>query len=105
MTDPKTQTEIMAATEYIINDKGHPEVFNGYTINSDLIDKLKELKLVEPLDLRVTSKTLDTVIDYSDAIYWDTSASQRNFLSYTSASLNLLLSLVSPTCQYLLSSL
>jgi SAM-dependent methyltransferase len=61
------------ATEYIINDKDHPEFFNKKTIYSDLIDKLKELKLVEPLDLRITTKTLDTVIDYSDAVYWDTS--------------------------------
>jgi SAM-dependent methyltransferase len=61
------------ATEYIINDKDHPEFFNRKTIYSDLIDKLKELKLVEPLDLRITTKTLDTVMDYSDAVYWDTS--------------------------------
>jgi SAM-dependent methyltransferase len=51
-------------TEYIINDKKHPEFFNKRTIYSDLIDKLERLKLVEPLDLRITSKTLDTVIDF-----------------------------------------
>jgi SAM-dependent methyltransferase len=59
------------ATEYIINDKDHQEFFNRKTIYSDLIDKLDLLKLVEPLDLRITTKTLDTVIDYPDAIYWD----------------------------------
>src|SRR5215211_3879132 len=61
------------ATEYIINGKYHPEFFNRKTIYSDLIDKLDSLKLVEPLDLRITTKTLDTVMDYSDAVYWDTS--------------------------------
>ena len=59
------------ATEYIINDKDHPEFFNRKTIYSDLIDKLDSLKLVEPLDLRITTKTLDTVIDYSKAVYLD----------------------------------
>ena len=53
------------ATEYIINDKDHPEFFNRKTIYSDLIDKLDSLKLVEPLDLRITTKTLDTVMDFS----------------------------------------
>jgi len=51
-------------TEYIINDKEHPEFFNKRTIYSDLIDKLERLKLVEPIDLRITSKTLDIVIDF-----------------------------------------
>jgi SAM-dependent methyltransferase len=51
-------------TEYIINDKEHPEFFNKRTIYSDLIDKLERLKLVEPLDLKITTKTLDTVIDF-----------------------------------------
>src|SRR5918994_690048 len=59
------------ATEYIINDKDHPEFYNKKTIYSDLIDKLDSLKLVEPLDLRITTKTLDTVMDYSNALYWD----------------------------------
>ena len=60
------------ATEYIINDKDHPEFFNRKTIYSDLIDKLDSLKLVEPLDLRITTKTLDTVMDYpKTAVYWD----------------------------------
>ena len=60
------------ATEYIINDKDHPEFFNKKTIYSDLIDKLDSLKLVEPLDLRITTKTLDTVMDYTEtAANWD----------------------------------
>ncbi len=59
------------ATEYIINDKDHPEFFNRKTIYSDLIDKLDSLKLVEPLDLRITTKTLDTVMDYETALKLD----------------------------------
>jgi SAM-dependent methyltransferase len=51
-------------TEYIINDKEHPEFFNRRTIYSDLIDKLERLQLVEPLDLRITTRTLDTVLDF-----------------------------------------
>jgi SAM-dependent methyltransferase len=59
-------------TEYIINDKEHPEFFNRRTIYSDLIDKLERLKLVEPIDLRITSKTLDTVIDFFTIdVNWD----------------------------------
>ena len=52
------------ATEYILNDKEHPEFFNKRTIYSDLINKLEKLKLVEPLDLRMTKNTLNTVIDF-----------------------------------------
>jgi SAM-dependent methyltransferase len=59
------------ATEYIINDKDHPEFFNKKTIYSDLIDKLDSLKLVEPLDLRITTKTLDTVVDYQEVLKRD----------------------------------
>jgi SAM-dependent methyltransferase len=59
------------ATEYIINDKDHPEFFNKRTIYSDLIDKLDSLKLVEPLDLRITTKTLDTVLDFTEALCRD----------------------------------
>ena len=55
-------------TEYIINDKEHPEFFNRRTIYSDLIDKLERLKLVEPLDLRITTKTLDTVMGLYDTV-------------------------------------
>ena len=61
------------STEYILNDKEHPEFFNKRTIHSDLIDRLDKLKLVEPMDLRITTNTLDTVIDYnSEARIWDT---------------------------------
>jgi hypothetical protein len=56
------------ASEYIINDKDHPEFFNRKTISSDLINKLDSLKLVEPLDWSITPKTLDTVIDFSKAV-------------------------------------
>jgi SAM-dependent methyltransferase len=66
-------------TEYIINDKEHPEFFNRRTIYSDLIDKLERLKLVEPLDLRITTKTLDTVIDYPSAVHWDASSNDDEF--------------------------
>jgi SAM-dependent methyltransferase len=60
------------ATEYIINNKDHPEFFNGRTIHRDLIDKLDQLKLIGPLDLRITSNTLDIVIDYyTMAFDWD----------------------------------
>ncbi len=52
------------ATEYILNGKKHPEFFNKKTIYSDLIDKLGKLKPVEPLDLRMTASTLDTIIDH-----------------------------------------
>ena len=65
------------ATEYIINNKEHHEFFNRRTIYSDLIDKLEKLQLVEPLDLRLTTNTLDTVIDYSSAVYWDTSIDDK----------------------------
>jgi SAM-dependent methyltransferase len=64
-------------TEYILNDKEHPEFFNGRTIYSDLINNLDKLQLVEPLDLRITTKTLDTVLDYSSAVYWDTSNNEK----------------------------
>jgi hypothetical protein len=59
------------ATEYIINDKDHLEFFNRKTIYSDLIDKLDSLKLVEPLDLRITTKTLDTIVDYFEVLKRD----------------------------------
>ena len=39
-----------------------------------LINKLDSLNLVEPLDLRITSKTMATTMDYSDCVYWDTSS-------------------------------
>jgi hypothetical protein len=53
-------------TEYIVNDKKHPEFFNRRTIYSDLINKLDKLQLIEPLDLRITTKTLDTAIGLHD---------------------------------------
>jgi SAM-dependent methyltransferase len=66
-------------TEYIINNKEHHEFFNRRTIYSDLIDKLEKLQLVEPLDLRITTKTLDTMLDYPSAVYWDTNPNEDEF--------------------------
>ena len=57
------------STEYILNDKEHPEFFNGRTIYDDLINKLQKLQLVEPLDLRITTRTLDTATGQYDNIY------------------------------------
>jgi SAM-dependent methyltransferase len=60
------------STEYIINDKEHAEFFNRRTIYSDLINKLEMLQLVEPLDLRTTAKTLDTMLEFfSIDANWD----------------------------------
>lgn len=67
----------VVSTELIINHKSHPEFFNDRTIYSDLIDKLDALKLVEPLDLSISPRTLDVVIDYPMAVYWDTSANDN----------------------------
>lgn len=64
----------VVATEYMLNDKEHVEFFNRRTIYSDLIDKLGKLKLVEPLDLRITTRTLDAIIDYKSAVNWLASA-------------------------------
>jgi SAM-dependent methyltransferase len=59
------------ATEYIINDREHDEFFNYRTLHSDLIGKLDKLRLVEPLDLNISTRTLDTVLEYySDALRW-----------------------------------
>jgi SAM-dependent methyltransferase len=58
-------------TEYIINNKDHKEFFNKRTIYSDLINKLEYLRLVEPLYLGTTTKTLNTVIDFSMDMNWD----------------------------------
>ena len=60
----------VVATEYMLNDKEHIEFFNRRTIYSDLIDKLDRLKLVEPLDLRTTTNTLDAIIDYQSSVNW-----------------------------------
>jgi len=54
------------STEYILNDKEHPEFFNRRTIHDDLINNLQKLQLVEPLDLRITIKTLDTAMGMFD---------------------------------------
>ena len=56
------------STEYIINNKEHEEFFNQKTIFTDIIDKLEGLRLVEPLDLRLTRNTLDNVIEYNLAV-------------------------------------
>jgi ubiquinone/menaquinone biosynthesis C-methylase UbiE len=66
----------VVVTEYIINGKDAPDLTNQFyntrTIYSNLIDKLKTLQLVQPLDLKITPKTLDTVMDAADAVLWDT---------------------------------
>ena len=63
-------------TEYILNDKEAPDLqnqfFNKKTICSDLIDKLGELQLVEPLDLGMSPNPLDTVMEVGDGVKWDT---------------------------------
>jgi SAM-dependent methyltransferase len=60
------------ATEFIINDKEDTEFFNKRTIYSDLIDNLDQLKLVESLDLTISNRTLDTLMDYyPTGIGWD----------------------------------
>jgi len=56
-------------TEYILNDKEHLEFFNRRTIYSELIDKV-QMKLVEPLDLRITTNTLDTIMDFFTGVKW-----------------------------------
>jgi SAM-dependent methyltransferase len=62
----------VVATEYIINNKEHHEFFNERTIYSDLIDKMNALRLVEPLDLNITPRTLDTVLDFFTVdMNWD----------------------------------
>jgi SAM-dependent methyltransferase len=61
----------IVATEFILNNKDHQEYFNEITIYSDLIDKLYKLKLVEPLDLTMTQRTMKTVLDfYPHALQW-----------------------------------
>lgn len=39
------------------------------TLYPDLIDRLQSLNLVSHLAIRITTKTLETVIDYSKAVY------------------------------------
>jgi SAM-dependent methyltransferase len=65
----KTGGIAVITTEYIVNDKEHPEFFNRRTIYDDLINKLQKLQLVEPLDLRITTRTLDTATGQYDNIY------------------------------------
>jgi SAM-dependent methyltransferase len=74
----------IVATEYIINNKDPPDLTNQFynerTIYSHLIDKLDVMKLVEPVDLTISPKTLDTgIIDASDAVDWDTSRVDDDF--------------------------
>jgi ubiquinone/menaquinone biosynthesis C-methylase UbiE len=74
----------IVATEYIINNKNPPDVTNQFynenTIYSHLIDKLNVMKLVEPLDLTISQKTLDKgIIDASNAVDWDTSRVDDDF--------------------------
>ena len=64
----KTGGIAVITTEYILNEKDHPEFFNRSTIYDNLINKLQKLQLVEPLDLRITSKTLDTAIGLCDEV-------------------------------------
>jgi SAM-dependent methyltransferase len=59
----------VVATEYVMNGKEHREYFNEENIFSDLLDKL-EMKLVEPLDLQISSKTVETVMDFYSAVKW-----------------------------------
>ena len=60
------------ATEFIINDKDDFQFFNRRSIFTDLIDNLTQLKLVEPVDLHITPRTFETVLDYfPTALFWD----------------------------------
>jgi hypothetical protein len=50
------------------------------SIFSHLIDKLDRMKLVEPLDLTISQKTLDKgIIDAAKAVDWDTSRVDDDF--------------------------
>jgi SAM-dependent methyltransferase len=74
----------IVVTEYIINNKDPPDLTNQFynerTIYSHLIDRLDIMKLVEPLDLTISPKTLDMgIIDASDAVDWDTSKVDDDF--------------------------
>ena len=74
----------IVATEYIINNKKPPDVtnqfYNEYTIYSHLINKLEVMKLVEPLDLTISQKTLAKgIIDAGKAVDWDTSRVNDDF--------------------------
>ena len=74
----------IVATEYIINNKKPPDVtnqfYNEYTIYSHLINKLEVMKLVEPLDLTISQRTLAKgIIDAGKAVDWDTSRVNDDF--------------------------
>ncbi len=74
----------IVATEYIINNKNPPDLTNQFynerTIYSHLIDKLDVMKLVEPLDLTISQKTLDKgIIDAFNAVDWDKSRIDDDF--------------------------
>ena len=74
----------IVATEYIINNKNPPDLTNQFynerKIYSHLIDRLDVMKLVEPLDLAISPKTLDKgIIDASNAVDWDTSKVDDDF--------------------------
>jgi len=72
------------ATEYLINKKTPPDLTNQFynerTIYSHIIDRLTVMKLVEPLDLTISPKTLDKgIIDAYKAVDWDTSRADEDF--------------------------
>ena len=75
----KSKGIAVISTEYILNNKEHSEFFNRRTIYSDLIYKLKNLELIEPLDLRITTNTLDNIIHYDTAVFWDRSENNYEF--------------------------
>jgi len=61
----------VVATEFILNDKDHAEFYNERTIFSHLVNKLDNLQLVEPLDLTITRKTMNTMLKfYPEALKW-----------------------------------
>src|SRR5215218_2007043 len=80
----KSVVFIIVINKYIINKKNPPDLTNQFynerTIYSHLIDRLDVMKLVEPLDLTISPKTLDKgIIDASDAVDWDTSRADDDF--------------------------
>jgi hypothetical protein len=64
-------TEYISMTRSIQknSDNRDPEFFNRRTIYDDLINKLRRLHLVEPHDLRITTRTLDAATGQDDNIY------------------------------------
>ena len=53
----------IVATEYVINGKEHAEYFNKQNRYTDLIENLQK-KLIEPLKLGISRRTLDNVLDF-----------------------------------------